>query len=58
MRLLGGRNDALASIFGTGVMQATDGATWDDEPLRSRGIEPRSASTWIREQAAALQTAG
>jgi uncharacterized protein YbjT (DUF2867 family) len=52
MRLLGGRNDAMASIFGTGVMQAADGATWDDEPLRARGIEPRSASDWIRQQAA------
>jgi len=58
MRLLAGRNDAMASIFGTGVMQAADGATWDDEPLRARGIEPRPASDWIRQQAAAVQPTG
>lgn len=58
MRLLGGRNDAMASIFGAGVMQAAGGATWDDEPLRARGIEPRSASDWIRRQAAAIHPAG
>jgi uncharacterized protein YbjT (DUF2867 family) len=57
MRLLAGRNDALASIFGTGVLQSV-GSTWDDEPLRARGIEPRSASDWIRQQAAALHPAG
>lgn len=58
MRLLGGRNDAMASIFGTGVMQAAGGATWDDEPLRARGIEPRSASDWIRRQAATVHPTG
>jgi uncharacterized protein YbjT (DUF2867 family) len=57
MRLLARRNDALASVFGTGVLQSV-APTWDDEPLRSRGIDPRPASEWIRQQAAAVSTAG
>jgi len=27
--------------------------TWDDAPLRERGITPRSATDWIKEQAGA-----
>ncbi|RAX47132.1 hypothetical protein DQ354_02750 [Arthrobacter sp. AQ5-06] len=50
-RLLGRRNDALASVFGAGVHQDTCEATWDDRPLRQRGINPRSASDFLREQA-------
>ncbi len=57
MRLLARRNDALASIFGTGVLQSV-APTWDDGPLRARGIEPRPASEWIRQQAAAVGAAG
>ena len=38
-------DDALATVFGAGVHQDTVEATWDDAPLRQRGITPRSAST-------------
>ena len=51
MRLLARPNDAIASILGTGVLQDTAPLTCDDAPLRERGITPRSASDWIREQA-------
>jgi uncharacterized protein YbjT (DUF2867 family) len=51
MKLLSRRNDALASIFGTGVMMDESELTWDDAPLRQRGISPRSASDWINERA-------
>ena len=51
VRLLGDRQDALASVFGTGVMMDTTAADWDDEPLRARGIEARSATDWIESQA-------
>jgi uncharacterized protein YbjT (DUF2867 family) len=50
IRLLNRRNDALASIFGTGLLQDVEG-TWDDGPLRERGIVPRPASDFLREQA-------
>ena len=52
MKLLRRPNDALASIFGTGVMMDQAVVTWDDTPLRERGITPRSATAWIQEQAA------
>ncbi|MEN3121833.1 hypothetical protein [Janibacter sp. LM] len=45
----------MATILGTGLMQDLRPVTWDDGPLRERGITPRSASDWIREQA---RTAG
>lgn len=51
MKLLSRPNDALASIFGTGVMQDQIAVTWDDAPLRERGITPRSATDWINQQA-------
>jgi uncharacterized protein YbjT (DUF2867 family) len=47
VRLLGDRQDALASVFGTGVMMDTTPADWDDGALRSRGIAARSATAWI-----------
>ena len=50
-RLLARRYDALATAFGAGLHQDTVTATWDDAPLRERGITPRSASDFIREQA-------
>lgn len=53
MRLLDRPNPALATVFGTGLMQDLLQVTWDDGPLRERGITPRSASDWIREQARA-----
>jgi len=53
MRLLDRPNPAMATIFGTGLMQDLLAVTWDDAPLRERGITPRSASDWIKEQARA-----
>ena len=52
MKLLRRPNDALASVFGAGVLLDQLDITWDDAPLRERGITPRSASDWIRQQAA------
>ena len=54
MRLLDRPNDALASIFGLGLHQDLVEADWDDTPLRSRGISPRSTTAWLEEQAAYL----
>jgi uncharacterized protein YbjT (DUF2867 family) len=51
IRLLKRRNDGLASVFGVGLMQDLYAGDWDDEPLRQRGITPRPASDFIREQA-------
>lgn len=53
MRLLDRPSPAMATIFGTGLMQDLLAVTWDDAPLRERGITPRSASDWIKKQAAA-----
>lgn len=53
MRLLDRPNPAMATIFGTGLMQDLLEVTWDDAPLRERGITPRSATDWIKEQAGA-----
>jgi uncharacterized protein YbjT (DUF2867 family) len=55
LRLLDKRNDALASIFGAGLHQDLVSADWDDTPLRSRGISPRSATQWLEQQAMASQ---
>lgn len=52
MRLLDRPNDALASILGLGLHQDLVEADWDDTPLRSRGISPRSTTSWLQEQAA------
>ena len=54
MRLLDRPNDALASVFGTGLHMDLVEADWDDTPLRQRGIAARSASDFIREQARQL----
>ena len=51
MRLLSRPNDALASVFGTGLLQDLAPATWDDEPLRERGIAPRSTTDHIAAEA-------
>lgn len=53
MRLLDRPHPAMATIFGTGLMQDLLEVTWDDAPLLERGITPRSASDWIKEQARA-----
>ena len=47
VRVLGDRRDALASVFGTGVMMDTTPARWDDGPLRARGITGRTATAWV-----------
>ena len=52
MRALDRPNSALASVFANGLMQDTIPAAWDDEPLRAHGIEPRSVTEWLRQQAA------
>ncbi len=54
IRVLAKRHDALASAFGAGLHQDTVEATWDDAPLHERGITPRSASDFLREQARAM----
>ncbi len=54
IRVVAKRHDALASAFGAGLHQDTVEATWDDAPLHERGITPRSASDFLREQARAM----
>jgi uncharacterized protein YbjT (DUF2867 family) len=54
MRLTARRNDALASVIGAGLHQDLVEASWDDGPLRSRGVEPRPATDFIRAQAEAV----
>ena len=54
IRLLDRRNDALASALGAGLLEDLQEATWDDEPLRQRGINPKPASDFLREQAREL----
>ena len=51
VRLLGNRQDALASVFGNGVAMDTTAAAWDDAALRTRDIEGRTATEWIESQA-------
>ena len=54
VRLLNRRNDALASAFGAGIHQDLYEAAWDDQPLRQRGITPKPATDFLREQASQL----
>ncbi|WP_168218406.1 SDR family oxidoreductase [Nocardioides eburneiflavus] len=54
MRILARPSPAMATIFGTGLMLDLLPLTWDDAPLRDRGITPRAAGDWIREQARGL----
>jgi uncharacterized protein YbjT (DUF2867 family) len=51
IRLLNQTNDGLASAFGGGLLQSLHDARWTDEPLRSRGITPRSTTDFLRDQA-------
>ncbi|HJQ04612.1 MAG TPA: NAD(P)H-binding protein [Nocardioides sp.] len=51
IRVLNKRNDALASVFGAGLLQDIRAADWDDAALRERGIMPRSASDYLRAEA-------
>jgi uncharacterized protein YbjT (DUF2867 family) len=55
VRVLDRPNPGLATIFGIGLMLDLLEVTWDDAPLRERGIIPRSATDWIEEQAALAQ---
>ncbi len=55
MRVLARPNAALASVFGAGLAQDLVPAGWDDTPLHQRGISPRSATDFIRQQAEALR---
>ena len=55
MRLLDRPSPAMATVFGTGLMQDLLPVTWDDAPLRKRGITPRSASDWIKDEAQAAR---
>ena len=54
IRVLARRKDALATAFAAGLHQDTVEATWDDAPLRERGITPRSPSDFLRDQAREL----
>lgn len=54
IRLLSKRNDALASVFGGGLLLDLCEADWDDKPLSDRGIKAKSASDFLREQARQL----
>ena len=51
IRALDKRNDALASVFGAGLLQDICAADWDDAALRERGIAPTSASDYLRAEA-------
>ncbi len=54
MRVMNRPNQALASIFGAGLLQDLVEPHWDDAPLRDRGIRPRSATEFLEEQARML----
>lgn len=53
VRVLNRRQDGLASALGAGLTTDLTDATWDDKPLRQRGIDPRPVSDFLREQARA-----
>ena len=50
MHLLSRPRPALAAVFGLGLLMDLHEGTATDAPLRERGIEPRSASEWLRRQ--------
>ncbi len=52
VRVLEKRNDALASVFASGLQQDMPG-DWSEAPLRDRGITPRTPTRWLEQQAAA-----
>ena len=54
MRVLARPNDAMASIFGTGLLQDLVESDWDDTALQERGIKARSATQFIQQQARSL----
>jgi hypothetical protein len=57
MHVLNRHNDALASFFGLALMRDLGDSSWDDTPLRHRGITPRSTSDFLEEQARSLHKA-
>jgi uncharacterized protein YbjT (DUF2867 family) len=57
MHVLKRPNDALASFFGLALMRDLADSSWDDAPLRQRGVAPRSASDFLEEQARSLHQA-
>lgn len=52
-RLLARPKPALASLMAMALHSDTHPSAWDDGPLREAGIEPRPATAYIRETAAA-----
>jgi uncharacterized protein YbjT (DUF2867 family) len=52
VRALRRRNDAMASVIGLGLMQDMRPSYCDDHALTQRGINPRPASEFLREQSA------
>jgi hypothetical protein len=48
-------NDALASALGAGLHQDLVPASWDDTPLRERGIQPQSATDYVTRMARATR---
>lgn len=48
--LLTRRRDGLASALGAGLTIDLNEATWDDKPLRHRGIDPRPVGDFLKEQ--------
>ena len=49
--LLARPHDGLASALGLLLMRDLNDSNWDDSSLRQRGIAPKSASQFLREQA-------
>ncbi len=47
-------NDALASALGAGLHQDLLAASWDDTPLRERGIQPQSPTDYVTSMARAI----
>ncbi|MGM0386009.1 MAG: SDR family oxidoreductase [Actinomycetota bacterium] len=45
----------IASLMGMSLFSDTHEETWDDKPLRDAGIDPRPATAYIEEVAAALR---
>lgn len=52
-RLLARPKPALASLMGMALHFDTHPSTWDDQPLREAGIDPRPATAYIQAMAAA-----
>ncbi|MCA1783489.1 MAG: SDR family oxidoreductase [Dermatophilaceae bacterium] len=53
-RLMSRPKPALASLMGMALHFDTHPSTWDDQPLREAGIDPRPATAYIKESVGAL----